>query len=429
MAMDTTGLAAALSAERRLLHVHAESGFSEFWTASHVAKALQDAGWDVKVGKDIMNKDFMMGLPAPGVLAKCRDRALAEGAHPDMVARMEGGFTAVAGVMSNGPGPVSAFRFDMDAVDVQESGDPDHLPAREGFSSIHDAVMHACGHDGHTSIGLALARMLAGNKDAWVGTVKLIFQPAEEGVRGARSISESGFLDDVDNIVAGHLGILADGTDRFHCGVGGFLATSKLDFHFQGVPSHAGMSPEKGRSALLAAAATAVHLSGIARHSGGATRINVGRIEAGTGRNVVAEKGLLAIETRGADSTLNEYMEEEAIRIAEGQALAYGVSFKLERAGGAMNSVSDPGLMELAAACATEANYGRISHDALPLGGSEDFSYMMERVRGKGGKALYVVFGSNLAGPHHNGRFDFREEDLVKPVLTLFNMAEKLSGW
>jgi aminobenzoyl-glutamate utilization protein A len=428
MTTDTTALAAALSAERRVLHAHAESGFTEFWTASHVAKILQDAGWEVKIGKEIMNKDFMMGLPAPAVLAKCRDRALAEGADPSFVARMEGGFTAVAGIMSNAPGPVNGFRFDMDAVDVQESVDPEHFPAREGFVSVHDGAMHACGHDGHTSIGLALARMLAASKDAWKGTIKLVFQPAEEGVRGARSISESGFLDDVDNIVAGHLGILPDGADRFHCGVGGFLATSKLDFHFQGVSSHAGMSPEKGRSALLAAAATAVHLSGISRHGGGATRINVGRIEAGTGRNVVPEKGLLAIETRGADSELNAYMEEEAIRIAEGQAHAYGTSLKVERAGGALSSVSDPGLMELAAACATEAGYGRISHEALPLGGSEDFSYMMEKVREKGGRALYVVFGSDLSGPHHNGRFDFREEDLVKPVLTLFNLAGKLSG-
>lgn len=428
MAMDTAGLAAALSAERRLLHAHAESGFTEFWTASHVAKALQDAGWEVKVGKDIMNKDFMMGLPDPKVLAKCRDRALAEGADPTLVARMEGGFTAVAGIMSNGPGPVNAFRFDMDAVDVQESVDPEHFPAREGFVSVHDGAMHACGHDGHTSIGLALARMLAADKAAWKGTIKLVFQPAEEGVRGARSISESGFLDDVENVMAGHLGILPDGADRFHCGVGDFLATSKLDFHFLGIPSHAGMSPEKGKSALLAAAATAVHLSGISRHGGGATRINVGRIEAGTGRNVVPEKGMLALETRGADSNLNAYMEEEAIRIAEGQAHAYGVSLKVERAGGALSSVSDPGLMELAADCATEAGYGRISHEALPLGGSEDFSYMMEKVRSHGGRALYVVFGSNLAGPHHNGRFDFREEDLVKPVLTLFNMAGKLSG-
>jgi aminobenzoyl-glutamate utilization protein A len=142
---------------------------------------------------------------------------------------------------------------------------------------------------------------------------------------------------------------------------------------------------------------------------------------------VVAEKGLLVIETRGADSNLNAYMEEEAIRIAEGQAHAYGVSLRVERAGGALSSASDPFLMELAASCAAEAGYGRISHEALPLGGSEDFSYMMEKVRGKGGRALYVVFGSNLAGPHHNGRFDFREEDLVKPVLTLFNMAGKLS--
>ncbi|MBU0927502.1 MAG: amidohydrolase [Spirochaetes bacterium] len=427
MGVDLERIAAGLVADRRAFHSHAESGFTEFWTASRIAGALGEAGYDVLVGRDIMDPSSMMGLPSAEVLDACLERAIAEGADPATALAMRGGFTAVAGVLRNGPGPVVAFRFDIDAVDVQESADPDHPPARDGFASAHDGAMHACGHDGHAAIGLALARLLAEDRAEWAGTVKLVFQPAEEGVRGAKSIVESGFLDDADFMVAGHLGVVPDGEGSFYSGVGGFLSTTKLDIRFTGRSAHAGMNPESGRNALLAAASAALHISGIPRHSAGATRVNVGRIAGGSGRNVIPGEAFLALETRGETSALNEYMAAEVARVAEGIGAAYGVSTQLSKAGEAIGAESDPGLMAIAAACAAEAGYARVSGEPLPLGGSEDYSFMMDRVTRRGGKAVYVVFGARLADAHHARRFDFDEGAMLPAVRTLFLMARRLS--
>ncbi len=428
MDIDWAALESELIANRRLFHAHAESGFTEFWTASRAAGVLRGLGYGLKVGPQIMDGPSRMGVPPAEVLEACRARALSEGADPELVARMGDGYTAVAGVLENGPGPVLGFRFDMDGVDVGESESPDHLPRREGFASRHGGVMHACGHDGHVSIGLALARLLAENRGSWRGTVKLVFQPAEEGVRGAKSIAESGFLDDADYMIAGHLGILPDGRDTLYCGVGDFLPTTKLDVRFEGASAHAGMNPEKGRNAVLAACSAALQVSGISRHSGGATRINVGRIEGGGGRNVVPEKAFLALETRGATSELNEYMAGEVERIVEGVGIAYGVGTHIERMGEALGASSDPELSEHAAACAAEAGYARTVRESVPLGGSEDYSFLMKRVQSRGGKALYVLFGTVLANLHHNSRFDFREEDLVKAARLLYLLARRLGA-
>ena len=118
--------------------------------------------------------------------------------------------------------------------------------------------MHACGHDGHTAIGLGVATVLAEMKDQLRGTIKLFFQPAEEGVRGARAMVEAGVCDDVDFLLGAHLGFQAREVGTIITGGAGFLATSKMDAIFTGVPSHAGAAPEAGRNALLASATAAL---------------------------------------------------------------------------------------------------------------------------------------------------------------------------
>lgn len=428
MKLDLEALARSMADDRRAFHAHAESAFTEFWTAARIAGALRAAGWEVRSGRAAMRPESRMGLPPADVLEARYGRALSEGADPAELAPLAGGLTAVAGTLSNGDGPTIAFRFDIDAVDVHESDDPAHLPNKEGFASIHPEAMHSCGHDAHISIGLALARILSADRESWRGTVKLVFQPAEEGVRGARSVVESGLLDDVDYVVAGHIGIVPDGSGSFYRGVGGFLSTTKLDVHFKGRSAHAGANPELGRSAILAAASAVVHIQGISRHSGGATRINVGRIEGGSGRNVIPERAYLALETRGQTQALNEYVAAEATRIAEAAGAMFGVETRIEKAGEAMSAESDPELMELAGECAREAGYRTVVDEPLPLGGSEDYSFMMNRVKDRGGKALYVVFGTTLADAHHSPRFDIDERDLPQAAATFALLAERLSA-
>ena len=217
---------------RRDFHQYAETGWTEFRTASRVAAYLDDLGYDIKYGREVFDNESRMGLPDEGYLEKHYQRAIKQGAEEEYARHMKGGFTGVVAELDNGAGPVTAFRFDMDAVDLMESTDKDHFPFREGFASVNENAMHACGHDGHTAIGLGLAEVLINNRDKFSGKIKLIFQPAEEGVRGAKSMAKSGIIDDVDLIFGLHLGLKADSGGELFPGSSGFLATSKFDAFF-----------------------------------------------------------------------------------------------------------------------------------------------------------------------------------------------------
>ena len=278
----------ALIERRRDLHRHPEPGWTEFRTASLVATTLESLGYEVATGEEAVAKDSMMGLPSADVLRAAEERAVSEGAEPRWLERMKGGLTGVVGTLHFAkPGPVVALRFDMDSNDVDETDAPDHLPNREGFASLHAGAMHACGHDGHTTVGLAVANLLSERRDDLAGTLKLIFQPAEEGVRGAKAMTDRGVVDDVVYMLGAHFRFKIKETGSIACNVTGFFATGKYDARFTGRASHAGAAPEAGRNALLAAACAALNLHAIPRHSGGTSRINVGVLEAGTGRNVM----------------------------------------------------------------------------------------------------------------------------------------------
>jgi len=209
-------------------------------------------------------------------------RALEQGAHAAWAEKMRAERPAWLGsCVSRSPGPTVALRVDMDANDLIEAAEEKHRPFREGFASVNKGAMHACGHDGHTATGLGVAEVLAGLKDRLAGTVKLIFQPAEEGVRGAKAMVARGVVDDVKYVVGAHLGINLKKTGQVACRTEGFLATTKLDAVFTGKPAHAGGAPEQGRNAVLAAATATLNLHAISRHSQGASRINVGVIQGG----------------------------------------------------------------------------------------------------------------------------------------------------
>ncbi len=174
--------------DRRDFHKHAESGWTEFRTAALIAQRLTGLGFEVLTGSDVCDPSARMGLPPDDVLEAHWVRAQDESADPIFLEEMRGGLNGIVGLLHHGEGPTIALRFDIDALDLVESDDVSHRPAAEGFASIHENVCHACGHDGHAAIGLGIASLLAQLRDEIRGTVKLIFQPAEEGVRGARSM-------------------------------------------------------------------------------------------------------------------------------------------------------------------------------------------------------------------------------------------------
>ena len=152
------GLQEELVAIRRDLHKHPETGWTEFRTASFVIKELEKLGYAVTYGAEVVDEASMMGVPSNADLEKYMARAISEGADAELVAKMAGGKTGVVAVLDTGkPGKTVGFRFDMDCNDVEEDTGAEHRPQQEGFNSCHVNAMHACGHDGHVSVGLAVA--------------------------------------------------------------------------------------------------------------------------------------------------------------------------------------------------------------------------------------------------------------------------------
>lgn len=406
---------------RRDFHRHAESGWTEFRTASLVARRLADLGYQVQVGRQVLKDEDRMGLPSVDVLDQAWQRAFEQGGDPKFLAELKGGFTGVVGILQHGDGPTVGLRFDMDAVDIQESQAPGHRPAKEGFASVNDGAMHACGHDGHTAVGLGIAEVLVALKDEIQGTVKLIFQPAEEGVRGAKAMVGAGVVDDVDYLLGHHL-YSGWQVGEIDPGRSNYLATTKFDVVLTGTPAHAGGRPHEGNNAMLAAATAVLNLHAIPRHKEGATRINVGRLNAGTGRNVICPVAHLVVETRGETSELNDYVYGYAVRVLEAAARMHDCGLEIRAMGSAQSASSDPELAKRVEDIALEMDGYSIR---LPErgGGSEDYTYMMERVQRNGGLATNVGMGADLgAWGHHTAEFDI-DERALKAAIDLLSVV------
>ncbi len=416
----------AIIACRRDLHTYPEAGWTEYRTTALAIKKMRALGYEITCGEKCLNRASMMGVPNAEALKKHEQRALTQGADAAILDEMQGltGFWADM-KFSNDPITV-ALRFDMDANDVQESHDNAHKPAAQGFASVNDGVMHACGHDGHVAMGLAVAEVLAGLQDTLKGTVRFIFQPGEEGCRGAQPMVEAGAMEGVDYALGLHVSFQAAQSGQLICGTMGFLATTKWDVSFTGKQAHAGAAPQEGKNALLAAAVCALNLHAISRHGDGITRINVGKLVAGQGRNVLPPNGLLLMETRGATSELNDYMIEKSENIVKAAAQMYECEYSITAVGSAQSAQSDAELMTMVAKEAKTIPYYTDIMESKDFGACEDFTHMMRAVQKNGGKSTYLQVGMDRAAGHHNDKFDFDEAGLVPAIELICKCACKL---
>ena len=402
---------------RRDLHKYAESGWLEMRTSSIIARQLRDLGYEVLVGQQVCLKESRMGVPSQQVLDQSYERAVAQGADPEFVEATRDGMTGVIGILRCGEGPTVAMRFDIDALGVIESEEADHIPAAEGFASVNSGSMHACGHDAHTCVGLGVAKTLMQIRHQLHGTVKLIFQPAEEGVRGAKAIVDNGHLDGVDYFLGSHITDVDAENSDISPGAYGSLATCKYDVVFHGKSAHAGSAPQLGNNALLAAATALLNLQAIPRNSGGATRINVGKLVGGSGRNVIADEAFMEIEVRGDTTELNEYMCQYALQILDAAAAMHSCTVDVKLMGAATSVNSDPALAQrIAQICAEQLGLKVSSNPMVKSLGSEDVAYMMCRVQEQGGQAAFMRIRTPLAGPAHNRKFDFHESYITKGI-------------
>jgi aminobenzoyl-glutamate utilization protein A len=366
-----------------------------------------------------------MGVPEDAEIERWFERAREAGAREDLLERMEGGYTGAVAVLRTGEGPTVGLRVDIDGLPRREADGDDHLPAREGFRSLYEDSMHACGHDGHATIGLGVLERI--EESDFEGTLKVFFQPAEEVVGGGKPMAESGHIEDVEYLLAVHLG-LDHPTGEVVAGVDGFLSVAHLDVEFHGEGSHAGAKPNEGHNAVQAMATAVENFYGIARHEDGATRMNAGKVEGGTASNIVPEYAHVEGEARGETTELKDYVVARAETVVESAAAMHDCEAVFETGPEAPGGESDPELARIVGDVAgSTAGVERVL-DSDELGGSEDATYLMRTVQENGGYAAYVGVGTDHPGGHHSATFDVDEPSLAIGVGVLAGAIGRIAS-
>ena len=470
---------------RRLFHKYPEPGWLTFFATIFIAEHLEKAGFKVLVGREILKDEKRMDPPTEEKTALWEQRAvklaIEQGIAKDKVAtwitRMDHRTGIVAILDTKREGKTKAFRFDMDALTVAESMDVDRVPVKEQFVSQYQGVCHACGHDGHMALGLTFAEYLAeqvkqkqhGNLEHCVenqvkqhgrsidcvdrtsageaisngnvskfnetiadlsgsvagricGRYMFIFQPAEEGVRGAFAFRHQWNFGKIDELYCCHIGFAPE--DTFVAGAKGFLATSKFDVTFTGKSAHAGLAPERGRNALLAAAKATMDMQVFPRPKTGITRLNVGKMEAGEARTTIPAHAKMIVETRGETGELNTYMKEQALSCIERAAKEYGVTYEVQFQGESVSAASDEALSQKVLAVAKSTGCFLDYMLTKDFGASDDGAVFMDMVEQQSGKAVYMLLGTRIRGLHHESVFDFDESVLDKGFTLYKNIHE-----
>lgn len=396
---------------RRKIHKHPETGWKEFRTTALIARKLDDLGYTLYLGGDALDITERLGVPCDGELKSAKERAHELGAPETYLDEM-GLITGIVAEKTFGskPGPVIGLRFDMDALRITESSDDAHQPAEKGFRSKHPNEMHACGHDGHTAIGLGVAKMLE-TESEFSGTVKFFFQPAEEGGRGGLPMSNTDHLDDIDYFIGIHLG-LGNQTGKIVAGYDNPLSNAKIDVEFHGESAHAGRAPNQGQNALTAATTAVQNLYAIPRHEAGATRVNVGRVESPNMQNVISDMAEMRVEVRGETTDLNEYMLNSSKRIIKHAAAMHEVECNIDLYGKTTTFSADAELASVVADTAESINSVESVIKRKQMQVSEDVSYLIRRVQDEGGQGTFIGIGTDHPAGHHTPRFDIDEDSL-----------------
>ena len=402
-----------LIAFRRELHRHPEPAFAEVGTAARVEASL--VGLPVTVISGVAASDLsrVINLPTKDTLATWADLAVESGVRPERAAYFRDNGTAlIVDLAGDRVGPTWGLRVDMDALPMLESSALGHYPADEGFNSAV-AAMHACGHDVHTTVGVGLLHRLSDR--GFAGSLRVLFQPAEEGVRGAQTMIDARALDGIDHMLAIHVA----GGMPFGEVVGSFtggMATRKLLVNFSGRASHAAGMPEAGRNALIAASTGAIGIMGIPRFSTADTRVNVGTLIAGDGVNIVPAAATMTCEARATD---DEVVEEVTARIREivaGASLAQGVEHDVAIMGQSATISPDEEMIDLLVnAFSKHPKVGKV-HRTQTFAGSDDANLMIRHVQLHGGIGAYLMVGASSPGPHHSATFDADERTIPLAV-------------
>lgn len=329
------------------------------------------------------------------------------------------------GVIADIPGPAGVpsvvLRADTDALPIQEETGLE-------FMSVHDGVMHACGHDGHTTMLLGAAALLSEEKDL-PAPVRLIFQPAEEKGTGALAMIKEGALEGAGMIFGGHLDrhyrpgtiVVAEGAVN--------ASSDNFTIEIIGQGAH-GARPHESIDAVVVGSLMIMALQTIVSREIDPARpsvVSVGQFHAGTAPNVIAGQAKLNGTVRAQDPAVRQQLLNSVRRIAESIAQLHGAKIHVAVKEGTPPLVNQPEMAGLARRAAVEA-VGE--PNVLPLKtanmGAEDFSYYMEKIPG-----AYVRFGGQAPGkegyPAHSSKFDFDEAALAVGA-AYYRAIAKLAG-
>ena len=423
-----------LTEYRREFHKYPENGWREFRTSARVAEILTGMGYDVAMGPDVIEPGSV-GEPerlSEEQIRQEMERAVRQGADPAFVKRTQG-WPGVMAVLDTGrEGPVSAMRFEMDCLPYDEPQRPGYRPCDEGYLSCNPQSVHACGHDGHTAIGLGIAAELMKRKGELKGKIKLFFQPAEETFYGAQSIVDKGHLDDVMNFIAVHIALSAENkplpSHTVACGCRDFLSDRQLDVYLEGKAAHPCGASQEGKNALLAACSAALNIHSIAPHEEGLCRVNVGEIHAGVCANTIAPDAMMRIEYRGQKPAISEYAGQRIFDILEGTAKAYDLKYHYVDYGEVPAGASDYAMMEVVQRAAQKVPWFQTVYFEGNVGGTDDAAVMLTKVQQNGGIGSYVGIGADTTGPVHNPEFDFDEDCLQAAMELCVYAREELHG-
>ena len=412
---------------RRDLHRKPEPAWCEFYTTARIVAELESRLGDdlaeLHVGPEAIAGEHRMAVPDDADLTHWYERARDAGADEAVLERLEGGYTGALAVLERGEGPTVALRVDIDGLPRAESDDPDHAPVAEGFRSEHEGAMHACGHDAHATIGIGVLERIA--RSDFRGTLKVFFQPAEEVVGGGKSMAESEHIEDIDALLAMHIG-LDHPTGEIVAGIDGFLAVSHLEAEFTGESAHAGGHPEQGRNAVQAMATAVQNLYGIPRHNDGKTRVNAGVVEGGSAANVIPDEARIVAEVRGETTELMEYMKRRTRRVLRSAAQMHDCTVSIETGAEAPSATSDQALVSVVADVASDTAGVKRVLERDELGGSEDATFLMRKVQENGGTACYVGVGIDHPGGHHTATFDVDEASIGHGIDVLAGAIERI---
>ena len=376
---DVLALRAEMIALRRDLHQHPELAYAETRSAAQVAAFLEGSGVEVR-----------RGVGGTGLLAT------AEG----------------------GRGRTVLLRVDLDALPIQEqTGAP--------YASLTPGLMHACGHDGHTAMGAAAARILGRRRPQ--GSVRVLFQPAEEGEGGAQAVVADGALAGVDLVLGVHLwNELPVGTLGVKPGAL-MAAVDRLKIVIHGRGGHGGQ-PHRSADPVVAAAHVVTALQTIVSREVSPLQsavVTLGSIHGGQAFNVIPDEVTLLGTLRTFDADLRRSLPDRIRRIAGGIAEGLNCRAEVEVKAGNPAVVNDPRVAEIARRAAVRVVGEAGVVEPEPTMGGEDMAVYFAHAPG-----CFVFVGSanpekGLDQPHHSPRFDFDEEALAIGCEFLLRAAEE----